>query len=120
MQLARKFEETTKNVTLLRVSTNFFADTKLSVMPPSPDDLSDEGLVYFGCLFHALFQPSPALQQAVKDETTRVFGRALGADEKYVAAHIRMGGLTGEEKHIPRLGADPMTLVCIADLLYVY
>lgn len=113
LQLATRdaFEQTTRDVPYLSIWNNDWADANISYIPESPDDLSSEGLAYFGCLFHALFKPSQALELAVFQETHALFGRKLKAGEGYVAAHVRVGGLTGEEQRIQRLGIDPVSAV---------
>lgn len=51
------------------------------------------------CLFHLLFKPSDELKQLADKELVKLYGpQAPNADFKYIAAHLRLGGLPKEQQ----------------------
>jgi hypothetical protein len=87
------FDQTTRDLNYLQISTSELADADLPYLLKSPGATTTEGLAYFGCLFHALFRPSEALEAAVKHEIEEMFRRELKPGEGYVAAHVRVRSL---------------------------
>jgi len=76
---------------------NFWHPTVMQGLPGAA--LSDaESMVELHCLWSLLYTPSPMLRVKVAAQLMRMYGTP---SPKYVAAHLRLGGMQGElSKHV--------------------
>ncbi|KAG2443218.1 hypothetical protein HYH02_009292 [Chlamydomonas schloesseri] len=75
-----------------------------------------------GVLARALFRLSPEVEEATDDALLKI---GIRRGQAYVAAHVRLGGLSGEEKLLGRFSQDPPQILaaaaaCAANLTAAY